>query len=177
MPVFLQGRRAFFIIPAPPTSPMQPLISPPRHRFGPRLPAPRLFVLHLFVPRLPRCCRSLPLLLSPRLPRCGCRLSLLPSPRLPRCRRLRIPKRRTARTSPARSEQPHDPRPFSHPAQGSATARVPFAVLPGAPVPAPEAQKKADGTAQRPVLRQKATNLSRQHHRGRSSGSPENRLF
>lgn len=72
MPVFLQGRRAFFIIPAPPTSPLQPLISPPRHRFGPRLPAPRLFVLHLFVPRLPRCCRSLPLLLSPRLPRCGC---------------------------------------------------------------------------------------------------------
>ena len=56
---------------------MQPLISPPRHQFvpcqpAPRLPAPRLFVLHLFVPRLPRCCRSLPLLLSPRLPRCGC---------------------------------------------------------------------------------------------------------
>lgn len=122
---------------------MQPLISPPRHRFGPRLPAPRLFVLHLFVPRLPRCCRSLPLLLSPRLPRCGCRLPLLPSLCLLRCRRFRIPKRRTARTSPARSEQPHDPRPFSHPAQGSATARVPFAVLPGAPVPAlPGAQKR-----------------------------------
>ena len=29
--------------------------------------------------------------------------------------------------------------------------------------------KKADGTAQRSVRRQKATNLSRQHHRGRSS--------
>lgn len=29
--------------------------------------------------------------------------------------------------------------------------------------------KKADGTAQRPVRRQKATNLSRQHHRGSSS--------
>lgn len=129
---------------------MQPLISPPRHQFGPCLPAPRLFV-----PRLPRC-GHLSLLPSPRLPRCGC-LSLLPSPRLLRCccrlpllsslcllrcRRPRIPKRRTARTSPARSEQPHDPRPFSHPAQGSATARVPFAVLPGAPVPAlPGAQK------------------------------------
>lgn len=48
---------------------------------------------------------------------------------------------RTA-TSPAWSEKPHGPRPFSHPAQGSATARVPFAVLPGAPVPAPEAQKR-----------------------------------
>lgn len=113
---------------------MQPLISPPRHRFGPCLPAPRLFV-----PRLPRCghlsllpsprllrCRSLPLLLSPRLPRC-CRLPLLPSPRLPRCRRFRIPKRCTDRPSPAWSEMPprtasllqfcpehrHGPRPFS----------------------------------------------------------------
>lgn len=75
---------------------------------------------------------------------------------------------RTA-TSPAWSEKPHGPRPFSHPAQGSATARVPFAVLPGAPVPAPEAQKKADGAAKGPVRRQKATNLSRQHHRGSSS--------
>lgn len=189
MPVFLQGRRAFLSSLRRRHRRGQPLSSPPFHRFGPCLPAPRLFV-----PRLPRCghlsllpsprllrCRSLPLLPSPRLPRCRhlsllpsprlprCRLSLLPSPRLPRCRRLRIPKRRTARTSPARSEQPHDPRPFSHPAQGSATARVPFAVLPGAPVPAPEAQKKADGTAQRPVRRQKATNLSRQHHRGSSS--------
>ena len=177
MPVFLQGRRAFLSSLRSRHRRGQPLSSPPFHRFGPCLPAPRLFV-----PRLPRCGCRLPLLLSPRLPRCGClsllpsprllrcrHLSLLPSPRLPRCRRLRIPKRRTARTSPARSEQPHDPRPFSHPAQGSATARVPFAVLPGAPVPAPEAQKKADGTAQRPVRRQKATNLSRQHHRGSSS--------
>lgn len=41
---------------------MQPLISPPRHRFG-----PRLFVPRLFVPRLP----------TPYLPRCR-RLSLLP---------------------------------------------------------------------------------------------------
>lgn len=73
MPAFLQGRRAFFIIPAPPTSPQQPLISPPRHRFGPCLPASRL----------PRCGCRLPLLLSPRLPRRGCRLPLLPSPRLP----------------------------------------------------------------------------------------------
>ena len=46
---------------------MQPLISPPRHRFGPCLPAPRLFVPRRFVPRLP----------TPYLPRCR-RLSLLP---------------------------------------------------------------------------------------------------
>ena len=184
MPVFLQGRRAFFIIPAPPTSPRPLLIRSPRLACSclayPRRTCPVAAACHSYpssstplppsvvptLPRLPRC-RHLSLLPSPRLPRC--RLSLLPSPRLPRCRRLRIPKRRTARTSPVRSEQPHDPRPFSHPAQGSATARVPFAVLPGAPVPAPEAQKKADGTAQRPVRRQKATNLSRQHHRGSSS--------
>lgn len=111
---------------------MQPLISPPRHRFGPRLPAPRLFVLHLFVPRLPRCCRSLPLLLSPRLPRCGCRLPLLPSLCLLRCRRFRIPKRRTdrnlsrlvrkaARPAPLLPSCPrlrHGPRPFCCSARG-----------------------------------------------------------
>lgn len=174
MPVFLQGRRAFFIIPAPPTSPRPLLIRSPRLACSclayPRRTCPVAAACHSYpsssTPLPPSVAPTLP-----RLPRC-CHLSLLPSPRLPRCRRLRIPKRRTARTSPARSEQPHDPRPFSHPAQGSATARVPFAVLPGAPVPAPEAQeaqKKADGTAQRPVRRQKATNMSRQHHRGSSS--------
>ena len=131
MPVFLRGRRAFCIIPAPPTSPrptlIQSTVSPIRAvptRTAPIRAAPvRASPTHA-VPA------PLPPPVTPTLPR------------LPRCRRLRIPKRRTARTSPARSEQPHDPRPFSHPAQGSATARVPFAVLPGAPVPAPEAQKK-----------------------------------
>ena len=87
---------------------MQPLISPPRHQFGPCLPAPRLFV-----PRLPRCGCRLPLLLSPRLPRCGC-LSLLLSPRLPRCgcpATAAFGYRGTARTAtlPAWSEMP--PRP------------------------------------------------------------------
>ena len=160
MPVFLRGRRAFCIIPAPPTSPLQPLISPPRHRFGPRLPAPRLFVLHLFVPRLPRCCRSLPLLLSPRLPRCGCPAAAA------------FGYRSAARTAtpPAWSEMPprtasllqfcpehrHDPRPFCCSARGP---------RPGSA----RGTKKADGTALRSVRRQKATNLSRQHHRGSSS--------
>ena len=86
----------------------QPLSSPPFHRFGPCLPAPRLFV-----PRLPRCGCRLPLLLSPRLPRCGC-LSLLLSPRLPRCgcpATAAFGYRGTARTAtlPAWSEMP--PRP------------------------------------------------------------------
>lgn len=116
MPVFLRGRRAFCIIPAPPTSPMQPLISPPRHQF---------------VPRLPRC-GHLSLLPSPRLPRCGCRLPLLPSLCLLRCRRFRIPKRRTdrnlsrlvrkaARPAPLLPSCPrlrHGPRPFCCSARG-----------------------------------------------------------
>lgn len=160
---------------------MQPLISPPRHRFGPCLPAPRLFV-----PRLPRCghlsllpsprllrCRSLPLLLSPRLPRC-CRLPLLPSLCLLRCRRLRIPRHRTDRPSPAWSEMPprtasllqfcpehrHGPRPFSCSTRRRTADPRPCSA---------RGTKKADGTAQRSVRRQKATNLSRQHHRGSSS--------
>lgn len=124
MPVFLQGRRAFFIIPAPPTSPLQPLISPPRHRFGPCLPASRL----------PRCGCRLPLLLSPRLPRRGCRLPLLPSPRLP-------PLSPLSDTEAPHGPQPlplglkcrHGPRMFSCPARSAATARASFAVLPGAP--------------------------------------------
>lgn len=174
MPVFLQGRRAFLSSLRRRHRRGQPLSSPPFHRFGPCLPAPRLFVLHLFVPRLPRCCRSLPLLLSPRLPRCGCRLPLLPSLCLLRCRRFRIPKRRTARTSPARSEMPprtasllqfcpehrHGPRPFSCSTRRRTADPRPCSA---------RGTKKADGTAQRSVRRQKATNLSRQHHRGSSS--------
>lgn len=166
MPVFLRGRRAFCIIPAPPTSPLQPLISPPRHQFGPCLPAPRLFV--------------------PRLPRCG-HLSLLPSPRLPRCgcpATAAFGYRSTARTatSPAWSEMPprtasllqfcpehrHGPRPFSCSTRRRTADPRPCSA---------RSTKKADGTALRSVRRPKATNLSRQHHRGRSSGSPENRLF
>ena len=189
---------------------MQPLISPPRHQFGPCLPAPRLFVLHLFVPCLPRCCRSLPLLLSPRLPRCGCpataafgyrsatRTATLPAwsempprtasllqfcpehhhPEAPhgpqplplglKCRHgprpfcssarsTTTPKRRTAcACSPALPGAPTRPallllfcpgRPQSAPRPPPIlpgdTARAPFAVLPGAPVPAlPGAQKR-----------------------------------
>ena len=142
MPVFLQGRRAFFIIPTPPTSPLQPLISPPRHRFGPCLPAPRLCV-----PRLPRCGCRLPLLLSPRLPRCGCRLPLLSSPRLP-------PLSPLSDTEAPHGPQPlplglkcrHGPRPFYSSTRSTTTARAPSAVLRDVaqpiPVPAlPGAQK------------------------------------
>ncbi len=44
---------------------------------------------------------------------------------------------------------------------GTSHSRSPSLLCPG--------HKKTDGTAQRPVRRQKATNLSRQHHRGSSS--------
>ena len=215
---------------------MQPLISPPRHQFGPCLPAPRLFVLHLFVPCLPRCCRSLPLLLSPRLPRCGCpataafgyrsatRTATLPAwsempprtasllqfcpehhhPEAPhgpqplplglKCRHgprpfcssarsTTTPKRRTAcACSPALPGAPTRPallllfcpgRPQSAPRPPHPARRHgprPFCCSARGPRPgSARGTKKADGTAQRPVRRQKATNLSRQHHRGRSS--------
>lgn len=117
---------------------MQPLISPPRHRFGPRLPAPRL----------PRCGCRLPLLLSPRLPRRGCRLPLLPSPRLP-------PLSPLSDTEAPHGPQPlplglkcrHGPRPFYSSTRSTTTARAPSAVLRDVaqpiPVPAlPGAQKR-----------------------------------
>lgn len=80
---------------------------------------------------------------------------------------------RTA-TPPAWSEMPPRPALLLQFCPERRTARVPSAVLRNVaqpiPVPAlPGAQKKADGTAQRSVRRQKTTNLSRQHHRGSSS--------
>lgn len=66
---------------------------------------------------------------------------------------------RTA-TLPAWSEMP--PRPvFLQLFYGTSHSRSPSLLCPG--------HKKADGTALRSVRRQKATNLSRQHHRGSSS--------
>lgn len=66
---------------------------------------------------------------------------------------------RTA-TPPAWSEMP--PRPvFLQLFYGTSHSRSPSLLCPG--------HKKADGTALRSVRRQKATNLSRQHHRGSSS--------
>lgn len=66
---------------------------------------------------------------------------------------------RTA-TLPAWSEMP--PRPvFLQLFYGTSHSRSPSLLCPG--------HKKTDGTAQRSVRRQKATNLSRQHHRGSSS--------
>ncbi len=67
----------------------------------------------------------------------------------------------------------HGPRPFCSSARsaarpvflqlfyGTSHSRSPSLLCPG--------HKKTDGTAQRSVRRQKATNLSRQHHRGSSS--------
>ena len=84
--------------------------------------------------------------------------------------------RGTARTapSPAWSEMPprtasllqfcpehrHGPRPFSCSTRRRTADPRPCSA---------RGTKKADGTAQRSVRRQKATNLSRQHHRGSSS--------
>lgn len=164
MPVFLQGRRAFFIIPTPPTSPLQPLISPPRHRFGPCLPAPRLCVPRLFVPRLPRCgcpaaaavCHSYSLLASHAAAAFGHRSATRPAHVLLSC-----PEHRTDRPLLQFClERRHGPCPFSCPSGRRTADSRPSSA---------RGTKKADGTAQRSVRRQKATNLSRQHHRGRSS--------
>lgn len=129
---------------------MQPLISPPRHQFGPCLPAPRLFV-----PRLPRCRRLslLPFLVYPVAAVCRSYPSSstpLPPPVTPT---LTLP---TSLSPPSDTEAPHGPpplplglkcrhgpRPFCSSARSTDTARAPFAVLPGAPVPAlPGAQKR-----------------------------------
>lgn len=156
MPVFLQGRRAFFIIPTPPTSPLQPLISPPRHRFGPCLPAPRLCV-----PRLPRCGCRLPLLLSPRLPRCGCRLPLLSSPRLPRCGCLRTPKRHTARAPSAVLRDVAQP--------------IPVPVLPGTQKRRTEPHRGPSAAKKQPICRGSITAAALQPVR--SVHAPETNPF
>ena len=57
-------------------------------------------------------------------------------------------------------EHRHGPRPFSCSTRRRTADPRPCSA---------RGTKKADGTAQRPVRRQKATNLSRQHHRGSSS--------
>lgn len=156
MPVFLQGRRAFFIIPAPPTSPLQPLISPPRHRFGPCLPAPRLFVPRLPTPYLPRCrrlsllpflvypaaaCHSYPHLVYPAAADFGYRSAArhAPLPLGPNSRTIRAP-------SPILPKAPPRPALLLQFCPERRTARVPSAVLRNVaqpiPVPAlPGAQK------------------------------------
>lgn len=171
MPVFLQGRRAFCIIPAPPTSPLPPF--PPRLASPVRASLVRASPTHavpapLPPPVTPTLTSPPPLLLPPATPFLTLPTSLPPpsDTEAPHGTHLSHSVRTAARSAlllPSCPRHRHGPRPFS----GSARD----------PRPGPEAQKKADGTAQRSVRRQKATNLSRQHHRGRSSGSPENRLF
>lgn len=177
MPVFLQGRRAFFIIPAPPTSPLQPLISPPRHQFGPRLPAPRLprcghlSLLPFLVYPVAATCHSYPHLIYP-----AAAAACHSYPHFAYFAVAAFGYRGTARTapSPAWSEMPprtasllqfcpehrHGPHPFSCSTRRRTADPRPCSA---------RGTKKADGTAQRSVRRQKATNLSRQHHRGSSS--------
>ena len=113
MPVFLRGRRAFCIIPAPPTSPRPLLIRSPRLTCS-CLACSCLACSCLACPAAAAACHSYPHFAYFAAAAFGYRSAA-----------------RTA-TSPAWSEKPHDPCPFSHPAQGTATARIPFAVLPGA---------------------------------------------
>ena len=166
---------------------MQPLISPPRHRFGPRLFVPRLFVPRLPTPYLPRCrrlsllpflvypvaavCRSYPHLASP-----AAAAACHSYPHFAYFAVAAFGYRGTARTAtpPAWSEMPprtasllqfcpehrHGPRPFSCSTRRRTADPRPCSA---------RSTKKADGTALRSVRRQKATNLSRQHHRGSSS--------
>lgn len=182
MPVFLRGRRAFCIIPAPPTSPrptlIQSTVSPIRALPTRAAPIRASPIRAAPAPLLPQ--PATPTLTSPPPLRLPPATPTLTSP--PRCRRLRIPRHRTDRPSPAWSEMPprtasllqfcpehrHGPRPFSCSTRRRTADPRPCSA---------RSTKKADGTALRSVRRQKATNLSRQHHRGRSSGSPENRLF
>lgn len=222
MPVFLRGRRAFCIIPAPPTSPrpalIQSTVSPIRAlptltsltslpHITPTLTSPPTQRLP---PATPTLTSPPPLRLPPATPTLTSLTSLPPpvTPTLTSPLTLRLPATPTLSSPaplppPSDTEAPHGPQPLPLGLK-CRTARACSPVLPEAPPrpasllqicpehrhgprpfsgsargPRPGARgtKKADGTAQRPVRRQKATNLSRQHHRGRSSGSPENRLF
>lgn len=152
MPVFLRGRRAFCIIPAPPTSPrptlIQSTVSPIRAvptRTAPIRAAPATLRLPSATPTL----TSPPTLRLPVTPTLTSPPPLLLPPATPF---LTLP---TSLPPPSDTEAPHGPqplplglkcrhgpRPFCSSARSTDTARVPFAVLPGAPVPAPEAQKK-----------------------------------
>lgn len=183
MPVFLRGRRAFCIIPAPPTSPrptlIQSTVSPIRAvptRTAPIRAAPATLRLPSATPTL----TSPPTLRLPVTPTLTSPPPLLLPPAIPF---LTLP---TSLPPPSDTEAPHrpqplplglkcrhGPRPFCSSARSTDTARAPSAVLRDVaqpiPVPALPGAQKADGTALRSVRRPKATNLSRQHHRGSSS--------
>ncbi len=177
MPVFLRGRRAFCIIPAPPTSPrptlIQSTVSP--IRAVPTRTAPNSCRA---CPAAAAACHSYSHLASHAAAACHS------YPHFAYFAAAALGYRSATRTAtpPAWSEMPprtasllqfcpehrHGPRPFSCSTRRRTADPRPCSA---------RGTKKADGTAQRSVRRQKATNLSRQHHRGRSSGSPENRLF
>lgn len=143
MPVFLRGRRAFCIIPAPPTSPRPTLIqstaSPIRAlptRTAPIRAAPATLRLPSATPTL----TSPPTLRLPVTPTLTSPPPLLLPPATPF---LTLP---TSLSPPSDTEAPHGPQPlplglkcrhgprmFSYPARSAATARASFAVLPGAP--------------------------------------------
>lgn len=148
MPVFLQGRRAFFIIPAPPTSPrptlIQSTVSP--IRAVPTRTAP--------IRASPIRAAPAPLLPQPATPT----LTSPPPLRLPPATpTLTLP---TSLSPPSDTEAPHGPpplplglkcrhgpRPFCSSARSTDTARAPSAVLRDVaqpiPVPAlPGAQKR-----------------------------------
>ena len=157
MPVFLQGRRAFFIIPAPPTSPrptlIQSTVSPIRAlptRAAPIRAAPA----PLRPPVTPTLTSPPPLRLPPATPT----LTSPPPLRLPPATpTLTLP---TSLSPPSDTEAPHGPpplplglkcrhgpRPFYSSARSTDTARAPSAVLRDVaqpiPVPAlPGAQKR-----------------------------------
>ena len=170
MPVFLQGRRAFCIIPAPPTSPrptlIQSTVSPIRAvptRTAPIRAAPATL-------RLPS---ATPTLTSPPTLRLSVTPTLTSPPPLrlpPATPTLTLP---TSLSPPSDTEAPHGPQPFPLGLKcrhGPCSFSCSTERRTADPRPcSARGTKKADGTAQRPVRRQKATNLSRQHHRGRSS--------
>lgn len=186
MPVFLQGRRAFL-------SSLRR-----RHRRCNPLSVHRVTDSGLAYPRRAYSCFTYSCRASPAAAAACHSYSHLTSPAAAACHsypHLASPAaaafgyRSAARTAtpPAWSEMPprpahvllpspkrrHGPRFFCSSARsaarpvflqlfyGTSHSRSPSLLCPG--------HKKTDGTAQRSVRRQKATNLSRQHHRGRSS--------
>ena len=182
MPVFLQGRRAFCIIPAPPTSPrstlIQSTVSPIRAvptRTAPiraasatlRLPSATPTLTSpptLRLPVTPTLTSPPPLLLPPATPFLTLPTSLPPpsdteAPHGPQPLPLGLKCRHGPRSF-CSSARRHGPRPFSCSTRRRTDDPRPCSA---------RGTKKADGTAQRSVRRQKATNLSRQHHRGSSS--------
>ena len=144
-----------------------PVRASPTHAVPAPLPPPVTPTL----PRLPRCRRLslLPFLVYPAAATCHSYPHLVyPAAACHSYPHLVYPAaadfgyRSAARTAtlPAWSEMP--PRPvFLQLFYGTSHSRSPSLLCPE--------HKKADGTAQRSVRRQKATNLSRQHHRGSSS--------